>query len=511
VIKVDSASRRLEILALGAAAAYSPAMLYATQSLTLIRGYRLIIIAAGVLVGLGAIVAVLRATGLERSTAYFSTSLVWLAVAIGGESSGPRWLAAIVSIAVVAILWRLRDTSLPKNAMAVLTIFLAVAPPAQFVASRVVSGGTGMETRLSAVQVDLPLDSVDIWVLVLDGYPSKWTLQAQFGVEHHRLEESLVALGFDVNPDAVSPYSATMGTLASVLEGDYVLGPGTQLDQYQMARVGALVGGDGSNMRKLAAAGYSITMIESGWHLSSCGDGIDTCVASSWYDETTSALWSRSALPWLTGLDLGSPFTRGTLRTFRQLADLVETLPHNGRSDLVFAHALAPHPPMYLDATCERTPSVVELGGQVFASPSFDAELLEQRKTAFLGQLACVDRATSDLVSAIPPGDAVMVFGDHGTDSLGQSALAVDSWTTPMIRERLLTLAALRVPGCDFSPLQTVDLFMLMIACLSGSELEALPPRAFAISNLKDDIGRPQPVAELSAGTVEDLLSIATR
>jgi hypothetical protein len=511
VNKVDSASKGFEVFVLGVAAAYSPAMLYATQSLILNRGYRLILIVAGVLVALGAIVAVLRATGLDRRTAYFSTSLVWLAVALGGESSSPRWLPVIASIAVVAILWRLRNTSLPKNGMAVLTISLIVAPPAQFVASRLVSGETRTDAHLSAVQLDLGSDSVDIWILILDGYPSQWALQEQFGVEGHRLEESLVPLGFDVNPDSVSPYSATVGTLASVLDGDYVVGSGTQLDHSQLARVGTLVGGDASNMRKLAAAGYSITMIESGWHLSSCGDGIDSCVGSSWYDETTSALWGRSALPWLTGLDLGSPFTRGTLHTFGQLADLVEILPHNGRRDLIFAHALAPHPPMYLDATCGRKPSVVELGGQVFASPSFDAELLELRTTAFLDQLACVDRATGDLVSAIPPGDAVMVLGDHGTDSLGQSTLAVDSWTTPMMRERLLTFAAIRVPGCDFSPVQTIDLITLTIACLSGSELETLPPKAFAISNLKDDDGRPHPVVELSAGTVEDLLSIATR
>lgn len=78
-------------------------------------------------------------------------------------------------------------------------------------------------------------------------------------------------------------------------------------------------------------------------------------------------------------------------------------------------------------------------------------------------------------------GAVVVIQADHGSNYLGGGGTPVDEWSDEHIEERLGILGAVRLPGdCRGmvdDRLAGVNIFRVVLGCLSGKEPDLLPDR----------------------------------
>ena len=111
----------------------------------------------------------------------------------------------------------------------------------------------------------------------------------------------------------------------------------------------------------------------------------------------------------------------------------------------------------------------------------------EYRKDAWVEQLECANKAVFEFLGQIDEEAVVVLTSDHGPDSTFVIESAdPDDLTTDLLRERLPTLTAVRMPescrGTLPADIHTVNLFRSVLGCLSGTELDMLDSRYFAAS-----------------------------
>lgn len=505
---------RWTMLTVVAAAAYAPLSLYATQGDLLARGYRLIgfVLAAALLLTPAA--ALLSLLPVRAAAAWFAVSVVWIVITAGAPlvaELGPGLTVGLLILLVILVLALNRSRFLNALMVAV-TAYLILAPLTIMIGGqpRVVADPVAVGAE-DAQGVGRPSTTPDIWYLVLDGYPSAVSLVDDFGDPETSLAEGLEQLGFSVQPNALVPYSRTVGALSSVLAGRMVVPAGSTMDTADMLAAAAIMGGDSTLVEDLGGVGYHTTMIEAGWHLSRCGEQVETCVKSGLIDDMASALVSGSIVPTLFGVDPDIGTLMATRRTFHELDRLRTQLGDNGRPDLVVAHSLAPHPPMLLDAQCRSRPPSPATSGRVLAVPELGRQLIAERAAAFVDQVTCVDSMVERFVRDLPSGDVVVILGDHGSEILGQASALPSEWTDEMLRERLLTLAAIRVPGCDSTIRATIELVGALLDCMGLDPPSRAPLTSRIIPNIRRPDGSNHPVYEIPSQRLERLLAEAGR
>ncbi len=162
---------------------------------------------------------------------------------------------------------------------------------------------------------------------------------------------------------------------------------------------------------------------------------------------------------------LAEPFTSvyGPWRThsLRQLDELERLAAEStGEPRLIYAHLLIPHAPFELDAACQL---------RVGTTEQTSVEWLRTQK-GFLAQMSCAAMRLVALIERIPPGDVVLIVGDHGSD-LNESET---DFTPAELQDRLSTFVAFR--GCDLDPAHltsNVNAYRGLAECVSSA---SFPP-----------------------------------
>jgi hypothetical protein len=475
--------------------------------------YRLVVV-AGLFALVGAVVFwILRRVFSESRVAAFITFFVVLALSSGGKilSDRPwiwRWLAALVVVSLVgAIVLRLRQWWLLDALLA--------AGSAALLLPGLISGTWDSLSRDEPPPVAASSDRVpemtrrpDIMLVILDGYTSLPVVRELFGHEDPDLQHDLAAHGFELIEPVFSAYPMTHLSVSSLLELDYTSTDARSMVTEDGRSLPQVIGGANGLVEILSGNEYRITMVEPGWHMSTCGDRIDVCVSDPFIDEGVGAVLSQGLAWSLLESSTGSAFTHGAIHAMDWTLANASEAGHNQVADFLFAHILVPHPPLYLDASCNVVPDR-RLDGINMGVAGASAETTRIRLEGYANQVRCVDRFVRALAHELDGTDSlVVIVGDHGSDVMEQLSTVPDNWSEPQILERMSVFLAVKAPpGCENgSSLVTVPLFRSLIACAGGLDLEPIGETAFLVSQAEID-GERAEMRPLAEGELEHLAS----
>ncbi len=465
---------------LGAAAFFWPTQVMAANLVAMPRPGRVALLAAlvwliGVLFVLG-----LTGIGIGRATATHITFVLVVLFMVGGRvvhELGPTrgfTAVALVAILATAVLTRLGDWVGTRAIIFGLAVALMIGPVVELAISWSKLGeNTSVHNREQpAVLVAEP----DIFVVVMDGYPGLHALRQESMGEPDQLVSNLEAAGFRVPPTVWASYPTTLLSVASLFEMDYPVvqpGGGTATD----SGLSGMIGGDSYMVATMRHNGYRTVMVESGWSGGGCGSYYDECVPPTWFDTTTAIILNDTVLGSWFARNLGSPFTLSTEHAMNWLERHVGELSRSSRSHLVYAHLIAPHPPMFLDGSCQRQVTG-RRSGPGFAAPGIPIEL---RREFFEEQMACLNRFMLDLAARIEPDDVIIFVGDHGSDSRRQFLVASDKWSPEAVTERMNVLLAVRMASeCPLSDeLVVPNVLREVLSCYSEKTLHTVEHRMY--------------------------------
>jgi hypothetical protein len=469
-------------------AAYPALAIWATNT-ALPKAYRLAIVACFfVLLGVAVFWALQRLLGDGRVAA-FITFFAILSLTSGGQvlsgwSWEWRWVAAGLIVSLVAMIvlrlkeWWLLDVILVASATALL-----VPPLLTGLSTRISSAETAPSNPVVATQPKMA-DRPDIFLIILDGYTSLPVVRELFEFEDESLPEDIAKDGFEVVEPIFSGYSVTQFSLSSFLELDYVAEHRMTSTTNDGRTLVEVLGGDSQLVDMLSSNGYRTTMVEPGWHMSTCGDAIDQCVSDPFIDEGVGTVLSQSLLWSLLEPSVGSAFTLGARNAMSWTVDNVSTLVENGIPDFLFVHVLAPHPPLFLEADCQIASDGRNLGGIYMGVAGVSSETARIRLDGYVNQVECVNGFVRELADAVSGTDSlVFMTGDHGSDVLSQLSMVPEDWSDPQLLERMSVFLAVKTPsGCENqTSLVTVALFRSLVSCAGDVDLAPIEASAFVV------------------------------
>lgn len=486
-----------DLLILLVAAGFWPAGVAARHPVSIVYPGRLFAIVGAVWLVAVAIAWCAVRLGARRSTAVYSTFVGVVLIMIGGRLSHEigAWIGVAVIAAVVAliavVLARIEKHGLADALFVGLSVALMAAPAISLFES---VSGWGDSVFEPPASIDVSLNRrPDILLLVVDGYPGLRALDMDLDVDKAEFIAELGRRGFEVPESAWSPYWTTHLAVPSLLNMGYPAvrpfeGHATERDLYRVAA------GDNELVRLLVSEGYETHMIESGWSGTACDDDhLDSCYSTRFLDEVTFfTLWDTVAGPFLYR-QVGHSFTVGTRNTMSLLESEIGGISDDDKPSFVFAHLVAPHPPLFLDADCETVVQFERAG----VSFNYGGVPVAERDSYFIDQMECVDDFILRLVDRLADDHVVVVVADHGTDRRSQQSEEV-VWDNEAMIERLNVFAAFRVGavGCSIGdPVMLPNIFRRLFACLSETDIPDVGSRAFA-----------NPMIELDPGVVKSLL-----
>lgn len=470
-------------------AATSTLTLWANNLGQVPKTYRHVLVVTGfALVGV-AMFLILRRVLSDSRVSGFITFFFLLATTSGGRlmDGGPwilRWAIALGAVLVAAlIVLRLRDLWL-LEAVVVGCAAALLVPPILTGTWALVSGPQRSAIAPPAVSVPTMLHQPDIVLVIVDGYTSLPVMKQLFGFEDVALRGDLESVGFTVIEPAFSPYPMTHLSVSSLLELDYVAEERPRTTTADGRTLEQVMGGDSYLVELLVENGYRITMVESGWHMSTCGEQIDVCVPDRFVDEGVGTVLSQSLLWSFLEPSVGSAFTHGARHAMSWTTKNIGGLVNDEIPDFVFVHVLAPHPPLLLDSDCEVVADH-GLAGLSLNIVGMDADTAQARLDGYVAQVQCVNRFVRNLSEAVSGSDAlVFVTGDHGSDAFSQLATLPDQWSDFQVLERASVFLAINTPpGCEnASSLVSVALFRSLVSCVGDLGLEPIEEKSYLLS-----------------------------
>ncbi len=478
----DSSGRLWQICLLVAASAFGPLTVLADAN-EKPRLLTFFIVVAGVsLVSVGLWLLLIR-FGLDSQGASYAVAtfvlIVMNAVAWFGADEVSRLLLLAGAVILAALAYRLRHLALTRWLATWATLFLVAYPLATLGLKALAQESLNVTTSTD-LEVGAMAAKPDILMVVMDAYGGTQTLSELYGFDNHELRGELISRGFEVPDGVLANYGRTQLSIPTVLQLDYVAETTVLTDDDVQALLGVLDGRSRLS-RALADQGYRTVHVESGWLGSRCGPDIDICVNSPWPDETFYDAAYRSLLVDLPGFEVGRPFTMGALSAADWLVNEMPPLLDDDRPDFIFAHLLLPHPPLFLNNTCQPDWD----GGQNgFARglTGFDEEDTDEARELYLRQVQCANSIILNIARGLGDDDVVLIMGDHGPDSQGQLFVQSETWSDAQRRERFNAFLATRVPGCEMAGIQSlVNVGRRMMGCLTGSSLPDLPIHIFDI------------------------------
>jgi hypothetical protein len=461
--------------------------------------YKLILVAGGfALLGVGLLLGLRRLLG-ERRVAAFVTFFALLALTSGGQllpgrGWSVRWLVALLAVAVaVAIVFRLRSWWL-LDAIVFGCALALLIPPALEGARHIWLARQEPEPTATSPPMPVMQQEPDIVLVIVDGYTGLPVLRELFGYADSELHEDLSDRGFAVIDRAFTPYPMTHLTLSSLLELDYVAKDQPSTSTADGRTLPQVIGGESYLVRLLAANGYRITMVESGWHMSACGTIVDDCVHAPFIDEAVGVILAQSLFWSFFEPSIGSAFTLGSKQAMTWATGNLNRIVNNEESDFVFVHVLAPHPPLFLDAECQVAQGEQRQLGETVSLVGVDTETARARVAGYVNQVRCVDRFIREIAGEVEGSDSLVVIaGDHGSDSMSQLVSDPENWSDPQVLERMSVFLAVKpTDGCE-NPASLVTLTLLrnLVSCAGDLGLDPVEDRSFLVSLTSGTAGVP--------------------
>lgn len=403
--------------------------------------------------------------------------------------------ATILAALLVGILSR-RAIFLPTMA-AVGAIY--ILPPAMDLARMRLHPGEAIADSALALTAHR---NPDVYWIVLDGYPRADVLREFFDFDNAHFLASLKALDFTVYDRAEASFPETIYSISSTLSvGFLVSGTGSSIRMPPAAALYPVVRGRNTVVNTMSAMGYRYIHFQNGYdNLTQCAVDNVICVKGNvrpdsgviHLDEFDATILSRTplieAMTAFTNaasfikIDQSvdeSAFVRGAVH---DLTDKLSIIQGYGKPFFLYAHVLAPHPPIRFRRDCSTRPAAPDL-------LTWDPN----DKPAFLEQLMCVNDEAVALVQAIVRSDPEAIIAlqsDHGTAFRGQFEKSFDAWDPQDLKERFSALNAIRMPGaCARQADGSVDLvntFARVLNCIADASLPDKVSRQFVVSHAGD-------------------------
>jgi len=475
-------------------AAYPALTIWATNDI-LPKAYRLFLVAGFfTLLGIAVFLTLQRFLSDSRVAA-FMTFFIILVLTSGGQilsrwSWTWRWVAAVVVMSlVVVIVLRLREWWVLDVIVVASAAALLVPPLLTGLWSSVARAETAPPSSANALLSPMA-DRPDVFLVILDGYTSLPVLRELFEFEDLTLREDLASDGFNVVEPIFSGYSVTQFSLSSLLELEYADEQRLTTMTDDPRPLAQMIGGDSQLVRMLSNSGYRTTMVEPGWHMSTCGDNIDVCVPDPFIDEGVETVLSQSLLWSFLESSVGSAITHGARQAMSWTVDNIDTLVDNETPDFMFVHILAPHPPLFLDSDCQVSSDRRNLDGIDMGMAGVSPETARLRLEGYANQVQCVNGFVRELAAAVSGTDSlVFITGDHGSDVMSQFSTEPEQWSDPQVLERMSVFVAVKAPQeCEIeSPLVTAALFRSLISCAGGLDLDPIEDRSFLVPQYEVD------------------------
>ncbi|MBR0711454.1 sulfatase-like hydrolase/transferase [Bradyrhizobium liaoningense] len=391
-----------------------------------------------------------------------------------GQLAPLAWVAATSVIGIVALA-AIRNRAAVSVAL-VLSAAFAAPSIARIAAFALRDGPAHTAASDSAGTRERFARSPNIYWIVLDGYPRQDVLAEDFKFDNSDFIRSLRGLDFAVLARSRSNFPATVNSISSTASFDYTVeSEGETLRPLPLQDMQARVRGKNRTVARLTSAGYTYVHFENGYdYLTECAPDQPRCVRGNLgLDELDIAILSNTPL-----VDLvvqrrqSTPFAWGGVDDLDAKLNAIRAMPS---PFFLYAHVLAPHPPIRFRSDCSFRP----------ADPDLQRWIPEARPT-FIEQLTCVNSQTLALLHDITqadPGALIILQSDHGTAFRGQFKKPPTAWTDEDLHERFGALNAMRLPhpcrAMAADDLTLIDTFPLVLACLSGAEFKPHHPRFF--------------------------------
>jgi hypothetical protein len=494
-------------LALVAAALYMNLRVYLSNLDKFPHLERLLGLAAGYLLFGILFSMILVRTGVRAEVGTVGGAILIVLVSSGRSivpSGTPWWLpllgCLVVASLIVVVLQRLHS-DITLFVTRALTALLLIGPVLSLVESAEHAESSTVNTpQLGAIPSTL-VRKPDIFVVVLDGYPGRIALREVFDkVETAEYEPGLRT------PTAWSSYPVSLASVTSMLEMGYPLVDGEILEGEHRQDLSDIIAGGSRFTNLLRQGGYRTTLVESGWSRSYCGSEIDTCIGSPFLDEGTFEVLRQSIFGRALVETRGSGLTTGAIHAMGWLEENVSELASNEHPDFLFATVLVPHPPVFLDSSCNFRYDPWRVGNSLYIG----GLATDLRVDAYHDQIECASGFERTLFAKIPKNAVLIVLGDHGSDSTGQLSADNRDWAPVDLIERMNVHLSMRMPGdCDVpDPIVLPQVLQVLSWCLAnGSPPTLLSPRVFEATHI--DEPKVLMLNELSPAEVERLLATA--
>jgi hypothetical protein len=409
-----------------------------------------------------------------------------------------------VGALIVMLMTRLAGTFAIEFPVVVLACVLGFGPIGPLVGDVV---DQRSQIELESPQSDFATsldDRPDIYLIVADGFVGTDGAREVFGEATPAWAEELGTRGFDVPESGWASYPVTIASIPSLFDMDYPIEPGVDGDRAVIAALMSKLGGDNRLVSTLNDNGYHTVMIEAGWSWSHCGAAYDECVASTFLDEGTFAVTSRSVIGPMVNEDAAHPFTESATHTMNWLLQDARADSTGPEPRFVFGHIMAPHPPFFLTSDCTVRYERDRAGGRLdngFTDVS-------HRKDLYREQAACVTDFMVEMASATDPDDVVVFVSDHGSDAHDQLLKPGLEWTTDDSLERLSALVAVRAEGCAIEDTAVIpNLMRTVLGCLAGESGTAEPVDVRMFKGTLRLNGLPTHLEELERVEVVSIMS----
>lgn len=378
------------------------------------------------------------------------------------------WLGGLKQALPVALLFYGTATAIPLAS--IVNYFITQKPEAILQGSASVNG-------------DIPplRHRANVYVFIVDQYARQDVLSRIFNFDNEPFLHNLEARGYKVQRNAMSNYSATLLSLASLLDMRYVATP-EQNRHFEIRALLEIIAGNSEAVRRFRRHGYEFAMATfAGVHC------IPTKVIQCLGHATSTAGLALQSIVRLT------PFRRYLKYTdpihLRDFHPALKTMSRD-RSYFTFIHTAPPHQPYEYNEMCEYVSGPWRSVNDV-TSP--------EARPRYVDMVKCVNKNINSTISLIDTidKDAVVVFmSDHGSATIAKS----NAWQDDQSRERFPTFLAIHFPSmCSRVPMpnMVVNVMEAVFSCLEDRRPAFLPERHFvrAGADFKSD---PDGVSEVS-------------